>query len=384
MMPRDDDFERARENMRQAERDAARRAKRQNNCNGQSKTESTTNLVQTSAQFVDGFVPPDYLIDGWLVRQFVYALTGMTGHGKTTVMLRIAAHCEAGLPLDGREIAPCRVLFFAGENPDDIRMRWIKLCEEMGRDPAGMNVFFMPGTPPISDTEIRRRIDAEVEQHGPLGLVVIDTSAAYFQGDDENSNTQIGAHARMLRSFANLPGRPTVVTTTHPTKNPSIENLLPRGGGSFTAEMDGNLVAVKTDSVVSIHWHGKFRGPDFAPILFKLTPGTTERLKDSKGRLIWTVTAAPISDAEKAGLEDTGRQRGDELLVLLHTQPGLSLTEMAERLGWLHKDGKPNKQLVHRALAGLLSEKLAEKKRGKISLTKAGKREAESASKSPS
>ena len=32
----------------------------------------------TSEEFVEGFTPPDYLIDGFLQRQFIYALTGQT------------------------------------------------------------------------------------------------------------------------------------------------------------------------------------------------------------------------------------------------------------------------------------------------------------------
>ena len=59
----------------------------------------------------------------------------------------------------------------------------------------------------------------------------------------------------------NLPDRPTVVVTCHPTKNPSMDNLLPRGGGAFLNEMDGNIVAIKNEPTVTVTWHGKFRGP---------------------------------------------------------------------------------------------------------------------------
>src|SRR5262249_38559273 len=45
-----------------------------------------------SADFVRDFVPPDYLIAGILQRRFIYAITGRTGEGKTTICLRIAAH----------------------------------------------------------------------------------------------------------------------------------------------------------------------------------------------------------------------------------------------------------------------------------------------------
>ena len=44
------------------------------------------------------------------------------------------------------------------------------------------------------------RIRAEIKQVGPVSLIIVDTAAAYFEGNDENSNTQFGDHAR--RTFA--------------------------------------------------------------------------------------------------------------------------------------------------------------------------------------
>ncbi len=338
-------------------------------------------LIQSSAEFASGFTPPDYQIDGLIQRRFLYAMTGPTGAGKTAVVMRIGAHVALGLPLDGRDVEKARVLFFAGENPDDIRMRWIKLCEEMGHDPADMDVFFLPGTPPISDPEIRKRIDAEVAKHGEIGLLIVDTSAAYFRGDDENSNALLGAHARMLRSFVNLPGGPTVIVTCHPTKNPSMDNLLPRGGGAFIAEVDGNLVCMKNDAVATLHWHGKFRGPDFAPIPFQIVPGTTEKLKDSKGQKIWTVTAKPITESEVAVMENTGRAQQDAVLLVLQAEPTLSLALMAEKLRWFYKTGEPNKSRVHSMLKGLIAEKLIKKVRGLYVFTEAGEKAAKAAKK---
>src|SRR5262249_32632261 len=155
-------------------------------------------LLKSSAEFVAGFTPPDYLIDGLIQRRFIYSFTGLTGSGKTGIVMRIAAHVALGLPLAaGREGEQGLVLFFAGEKPDDVRTRWIKLCEELKRDPAAMNVNFLDGAMPIGDfavdknvirlgKRIRAQIDEEVEKLGPVSLVVIDTNAAYFQGDDEN------------------------------------------------------------------------------------------------------------------------------------------------------------------------------------------------------
>src|SRR5262245_30868611 len=150
----------------------------------------------------------------------VYSLTARTGDGKTAIVMRIAAHVAKGMALAGREVDKGRVVYFAGENPDDVRTRWIKLCEEMQLDPDRLDVFFLSGAPPIADAAIRGVIDSDVESCGPISLLIVDTSAAYFTGDDENSNAQLGNHARMLRTFTKLKGQPTVIVTCHPPKNP--------------------------------------------------------------------------------------------------------------------------------------------------------------------
>src|SRR5262249_10559787 len=87
---------------------------------------------QPSGEFVADYRPPSYLIVPLLQRRSLYALTGPTGSGKTAVGLRIAAHVQLGQELAGMTVKQGRVLYLAGENPDDVRTRWIKQCEEMG------------------------------------------------------------------------------------------------------------------------------------------------------------------------------------------------------------------------------------------------------------
>ncbi|WMT73426.1 AAA family ATPase [Bradyrhizobium sp. Ash2021] len=93
-----------------------------------------------------GFIPPDYLLDGILQRRFCYSFTARTGTGKTAIMLRIAAHVALGRPLGSRNVERGKVLYFAGENPDDIRMRWIAMSAEMGFDVDTVEVYFIAGT----------------------------------------------------------------------------------------------------------------------------------------------------------------------------------------------------------------------------------------------
>jgi hypothetical protein len=336
-------------------------------------------LMQSSAEFVAGFIPPDYLIDGLLQRCYVYSFTGPTNSGKTAIALLIALCVALGLDLAGRAVEKGRVLFFAGENPDDVRSRWIKLCEAIHVDPASVDVVFMPHTVHLSDSKIRKQIDEAAEERGPFSLLVVDTSASYYSGDDENDNVQLGDHARMLRTFVDLPGGPTILVTCHPAKNPDMTNLIPRGGGAFLAEVDGNLVALKEKGamVVEITTHGKWRGPEFSPFPFKLVTADSDKLVDSKGRKIYTVYAESISNEEQDDIEKQGRSNQDELLQTMLEHPGLSMNELAKKLGWKTVDGRTNKRRVQIDIEALRKSKLVEHRRdGHYALTSKGEQEA--------
>jgi AAA domain/Toprim-like len=154
--------------------------------------------LMTSAAFVQGFTPPDYLIVGILQRRFIYAITGRTGEGKTTVCLRLAAHVAEGIPLNDHGVMRGRVLYLAGENPDDIRMRWIVLMEQMGLDANNVAVDFVDGRFNIS--EIPGHIFAAATEHEYV-LVIVDTSVAFSQSIDENDNVQQLRHAQALRGL---------------------------------------------------------------------------------------------------------------------------------------------------------------------------------------
>ncbi len=81
-------------------------------------------------------------------------------------------------------------------------MRWIVLSERMGFDPKTIDVHFLPGTPKL--TEIGDRVREKVQRLGGVSFVLIDTSAAYYEGDEENANVQAGNHARLMRQLVNL------------------------------------------------------------------------------------------------------------------------------------------------------------------------------------
>jgi hypothetical protein len=249
------------------------------------------------------------------------------------------------------------------------------MAEAMDFDIRTIPVHFLPGVFKLS--EIQARIKAEVEKIGAVSLVVVDTSAAYFEGMEENANVEMGIHARRMRSLVNLPGGPCVLVACHPVKNAAPDNLLPRGGGAFIAEMDGNLALSKADTIVTMHWQGKFRGPDFAPILFQLFSATTPKLRDSKGRTIPTVVANAVSERERSLVEANSRSDEDALLIAIADHDRASMAALADVLHWINSKGKPDKSRVQRVANRLKSQGYVKlEKRNSLALSEKGKKAA--------
>lgn len=331
-------------------------------------------IVKTSGDFVRGFVPPDYVVDGVLQRGFLYSLTGATGAGKTAIALRLAACVALGRTFGSCDVEQGRVLVLAGENPDDVRMRWIAMAEQMGFDADDIEVQFIENV--FSLRSSRDQIRFIAESGGGFGLVIVDTSPAFFEGDDENSNKELGDHARTLRTLTHLQGRPCVVATCHPVKNAAADNLAPRGGGAFVNEVDGNLTAQRTDAMVEMHWQIKFRGADFAAINFELLKVTSPKLVTAKGKRMPTIIVKALSVAEASAKADTADSDGRKLLSAMADHPGASMAKLAEELGWKLADLSPNKARVQRLLPDLRKDKLVTKVLNTWRLTSAGEKAA--------
>lgn len=348
-------------------------------------------LVKTAAEFLEGFVPPDYVVDGILRRGFLYALTAMTGGGKTAIGLDLA---EAASNRTRRrkfgmhDVEHVGVLYLAAENADDVRMRLIGMEQQMGFDRTDLDLLVIDKVFPLEEN--MERICKEVAEFGVnIGLVIVDTSAAMFAGDDDNNNIQMLAHAKLQRRLCDeLPGRPTVLSLVHPPKHVgSPEDLLPRGGGAYLNEIDGNLTAwAHGERMTRLHFTGKFRGPDFEPIEFQLQTVETTALVDARGRLLPTVMAVALDLEALAEQETKTRLRDNRLLLAISEDPDGSIAKWAAACGWMlrAKPGeapKPNKNLAFRVVQRLMQDGLLKKKGRGYSITAAGEDAAKAARK---
>ena len=185
-------------------------------------------------------------------------------------------------------------------------------------------------------------------------------------------------YARSLRALTELPGNPAVFVLCHPTKNATKDSLLPRGGGAFLAEVDANLTLWKDDAgVVTLHWAGKIRGPNFEPIRFELKPRELAGYKDAKGRPVYSVVAFHLADERVEEIEARALTDENTLLLAMLRKPGASIANLAMACGFTSGMGAPQKSRVARLLDKLSEQKLAEKTRTNVwQLTGKGKKEA--------
>nr|WP_316178263.1 MULTISPECIES: AAA family ATPase [unclassified Bradyrhizobium] len=333
-------------------------------------------LIISSADFVKGFVPPEYLIDGMIQRRYFYSMTAQTGVGKTAIAMRWAAHVITGAKLGTAEVEKGTVLYLAGENPTDVQARWLGLSLSMDIDPATADIHFLVGAMNIG--EVAGRIVAEVQKKQlSLAMVVVDTAAAYNFGDDENNNAQMGAYARQLRTLTNLPGGPCVIVLAHPTKRANSDDLMPRGGGAFIAEVDGNLAVIRENGVLTVCPQIKFRGSQDWKCKYELNVVRDHPiLRDVKGRAIPTVVARPVSEGAAEVMEKRADADMELLLDAVHRMPSATPTDLARALNWTFgARAEPNSNRVKRNLTRLASDKLVKETLGKWRVTEAGQKE---------
>lgn len=326
--------------------------------------------ISDAADFCSKFPDTEDVIENVIQRGMAYADTALTGHGKTACLTRLGICVAISRAFGPHPVQQGKVLYLAGENPDDFRARMLATLQDMGESPGALRgqFYVIPAAFPLVTklAELRELAD----RIGPLCLIIVDTSAAYFSYDNENDNVDNRNHAADCRSLTTVKGNPAVIVACHPTKTATRDNLLPRGGGAFLNELDGNLTVWREGDVVTLH-HGKLRGAPFDPINFKLAPVELDGITRKNGKPVKSVCVLWIDEHAAAGLDTARLQDENRLLWAMLHHPTESFAGWASVCGWKHKSQ------VQRVLERLSFDKLVKKYRGRYTLTELGKREAE-------
>jgi len=285
--------------------------------------------AQSVPVFIKGSLPPSYLVEPVLQRATLYTCTALTSHGKTAVLLYMALMVAAGRSVAGKYTIRGRVVWLAGENPDDFAMKIATACVHWDINPDELDMVVIPGS-----FDLGAKMEDAVKMAaagGDVAMVVVDTSAAYRMDEDEHDNPTSTDWARTMRAFVRMPGRPAVILATHPTKWAEATALLPRGGGGFLNEVDGNmsLWAGEEQATTVLHWCGKWRGMTFSPIEFelRLCPHPTWKLRN--GEPVMIKLAVPTGEEAPQRRPQTTKKSGmpDKQRIACHILADLLVTE---------------------------------------------------------
>ncbi len=321
----------------------------------------------TSADFVDGWKAPDWLIDSIIQRGMVYTLTGNPGHFKTTLALLLAYCLVHGHGFASRSCLKGSVAFFAGENSDNVRFQWISLCKHYGLDAKSLPVYWFDG--PFSMSEERDAIDRELAEIPDLVLIVWDSQQAFYPSESETDPQQMLRSATQHAGFAyRHPNKPTGIILTHPIKNAPRDALLPRGAGSVMGALDGNLTVWSDGVTVELHWLGKIRGVAFDPIGFEPILVQPDGMVTAQGKQMTCTLLKPMGSQRQAELKSEGDRHDEEALRAFKFNGQITM----EQLGRLLSIDRNKAYRIKRRLIADKLLKVTVPKKGWVKLTAAG------------
>lgn len=285
-----------------------------------------TDFVLTATDFLSGARSPHFILERVLQKNQVYSATAKWGHGKTAVFLTMAIHLALGRDFADFRALRSKVLYLAGENPDDIRLRVIAICKQYGFDANDLDgwLYFSRSAFAINKDAIAQSVADQVNQHGVMDVVFVDTGPAHHETEEENSNTEMHKFAVACRSFGHKLGEPAVVVFMHPTQGSTKETLRSRGGGGFAGNIDAELLLWQDESTHQVEfWHStKFRGAGFDRKYFDLKRIELPQFVDNFGNVAISVAAIP-AEAVNAP-KDIKKLKGAQKIIFNLIESGSS------------------------------------------------------------
>jgi hypothetical protein len=186
------------------------------------------------------------LVEGLLWRGTFARVIGESGHGKSFVMLDIAAAIGGGTSWAGRAAARGDVLYLVAEGEDGIKQR-VRAWERVnGRPMSG--VTFLPM--PVQADGPEWDVFVELARRRAPALIIGDTQARLSVGVDENSAKEMGVLVDAMERLRVTTG--ACVTLVH---HKGLRGAAGRGSsavrGALHTEIDVSMD--KESRVISVH-----------------------------------------------------------------------------------------------------------------------------------
>jgi hypothetical protein len=222
---------------------------------------------------------PRWLIDGHLPEGALASFFGPSGAMKSFLAVDLACAVALGKPWHGHPVKQGPVVYIAGEGHAGLGQRLKAWAQHHDTDINSAPLFLSNSSIPIDDRAgiqtLTEALDAVTTEHGPPTLVVVDTRARCFAGD-ENSSADIAAFITNLDD--RLPETTTKLVIHHTGHTVKDRG---RGSSAWYAALDSEFSVEKgTDGYITLKCAKMKDAEEPPPMTFqahKVVVGFSER-----------------------------------------------------------------------------------------------------------
>lgn len=162
--------------------------------------ELAAKLLDTEA--LDDLPDPRWLIVGWLEMDTIARMVGKSRHGKSFVMLDMAAHIGAGMEWHGCKVLQGEVWYMAAEGAYGMKKRVRAWEKTYGR--RMRNVLLLPEALQVKSRDWD--VLCEMAKRRRPRLIVLDTQARVTVGLEENSAMDMGHLVNQMEQLRQVSG----------------------------------------------------------------------------------------------------------------------------------------------------------------------------------
>ncbi|EOM8385790.1 helicase RepA family protein, partial [Escherichia coli] len=179
----------------------------------------------------------DYVVKGVIPANSLCSTYGASGSYKSFLACSWACHVATGIPWGGRRVVHGAVMYVVGEGGIGVPRRikaWELVNSEQVKNLYLVNRPIFPAVPLDVDEMVIASRQVERETGKPVRMIILDTLARCFGGNDENDARDMGAFIRGCDELKRRTGA-TVLVVHHSGKD---ETKGARGSSAFRASLD--------------------------------------------------------------------------------------------------------------------------------------------------
>ena len=210
---------------------------------------------------------PGWLIKDVLPEQALAEIYGVSGGGKSFVVLDMSLSIQRGEKWLGHPVSQGDVLYILAEGSVRVKKR-LKAWKDKHGVNGSVGAHFLPNPVQLADPQQLTELLNEIKRHHKkkYKLIVVDTLAMCLAGRDESGSVDMGlliAAAVEIRRVTNA----TVLLVHHPGKDLRKGS---RGHSSLLGALDTEVLLVKKNGVLTLTCKKQKDAEEFEPIRMKL------------------------------------------------------------------------------------------------------------------